>query len=79
MTDIAKIVKEIVAEHMMVEESKVVDEASFLDDLEADSLDTVELVLSFEERFDIEIPDDDMDGITTVGDAIKLIERLKAA
>lgn len=79
MTDIAKTVKEIVAEHLMVEESKVVDEASFLDDLEADSLDTVELVLSFEERFDIEIPDDDMDGITTVGDAIKLIERLKAA
>ena len=62
-------------EHLGVE-SKVVPEASFIDDLDADSLDTVELVMLLEEEFDIEIPDDAAEKITTVGDVIKHIEKL---
>ena len=58
MSDITDRVKKIVVEHLNVDESKVSDEASFIDDLGADSLDTVELVMAFEEEFDIEIPDD---------------------
>ena len=67
-------VKKIVADHLGVEESKVTDEASFIDDLGADSLDTVELVMAFEEEFSIEIPDDAAETITTVQDAINFIE-----
>ena len=66
--------KNIVADHLGVEESKVVDEASFIDDLGADSLDTVELVMAFEEEFGTEISDTDAEKILTVGDAIKFIE-----
>ena len=58
---------------MNVDESKVSDEASFIDDLGADSLDTVELVMAFEEEFDIEIPDDAAETIQTFGDAVKFI------
>ena len=71
MSDIADRVKKIVVEHLGVEEDKVVESASFIDDLGADSLDTVELVMAFEEEFEIEIPDDET--IQTFGDAVKFI------
>jgi acyl carrier protein len=73
MSDIAKRVKEIVAEQLGVEESQVTTESSFMDDLGADSLDTVELVMALEEEFDIEIPDEDAEKIQTVNDAIEYI------
>ena len=73
MSDISDRVKKIVVEHLNVDESKVSDEASFIDDLGADSLDTVELVMAFEEEFDIEIPDDAAETIQTFGDAVKFI------
>ena len=72
--DVSNKVKEMVADHLGVEVSKVVDEASFIDDLGADSLDTVELVMAFEEEFGSEISDSDAEKILTVGDAIKFIE-----
>lgn len=74
MSDIAERVKKIVVEHLGVEEDKVSDDASFIDDLGADSLDTVELVMAFEEEFGLEIPDDAAEKILTVNDAIKFIE-----
>ena len=73
MSDIGKRVKEIIAEQLGVEESTVVPGASFMDDLGADSLDTVELVMALEEEFDIEIPDEDAEKIQTVNDAIEYI------
>ncbi len=73
MSDIAKRVKEIVAEQLGVEESQVQTDSSFMDDLGADSLDTVELVMALEEEFDIEIPDEDAEKIQTVSDAIEYI------
>ena len=66
-------VKKIVVEHLGVEEDKVTKDASFIDDLGADSLDTVELVMAFEEEFGVEIPDDAAEKISTVSDAIKFI------
>ena len=74
MSDIEQRVKNIVVEHLGAEESKVVPEASFIDDLGADSLDTVELVMAFEEEFEIEIPDDAAEKIQTIKDAISFIE-----
>ena len=74
MSDISEKVKKIVVEHLGVEENKVNDSASFIDDLGADSLDTVELVMAFEEEFECEIPDDVAEKILTIGDAIKYIE-----
>ena len=74
MSDVAERVKKIVVEHLGVEEGKVSEEASFIDDLGADSLDTVELVMAFEEEFSIEIPDDAAEKIQTVGDAVKFIK-----
>ena len=80
MSDVAERVKKIVVEHLNVDAEKVSDGASFIEDLGADSLDTVELVMAFEEEFDIEIPDDAAEHIQTVGDAVKFIaERLGAA
>lgn len=73
MSDVADRVKKIVVERLSVEEDKVVEAASFVDDLGADSLDTVELVMAFEEEFSLEIPDDAAEKIGTVGDAIKHI------
>ena len=70
-------VKKIVVEHLGVEEDKVSKEASFIDDLGADSLDTVELVMAFEEEFGVEIPDDAAEKITTVKDAIDYIDQNK--
>jgi len=66
-------VKKIIINHLGAEEAKVVEEASFIDDLGADSLDQVELVMAFEEEFGIEIPDDAAEKITTVGSAVKYI------
>ena len=72
--DVASKVKKIVADHLGVEEAKVTEEASFIDDLGADSLDTVELVMAVEEEFGSEITDSEAEKILTVGDAIKFIE-----
>jgi acyl carrier protein len=74
MSDIAERVRKIVVEHLGVEEEKVTDSASFIDDLGADSLDTVELVMAFEEEFGIEIPDDAAETIQTFGDAVEFIK-----
>ena len=71
--DVANKVKKMVADHLGVEESKVIEEANFIDDLGADSLDTVELVMAFEEEFGSEISDSEAEKILTVGDAIKFI------
>mgnify|MGYP003338731625 CR=1 FL=1 len=75
MSDVAERVKKIVVEHLGVDADKVKAEASFIDDLGADSLDTVELVMAFEEEFGIEIPDDAAETILTVGDAVKFLEK----
>ena len=72
--NISEKVKRIVADHLGIEETKVTEEASFIDDLGADSLDTVELVMAFEEEFGSEISDSEAEKILTVGDAIKFIE-----
>ena len=66
-------VKKIVADHLGVDEQKVVDEASFIDDLGADSLDTVELVMAFEEEFGAEIPDEDAEKLTSVGAVVSYL------
>jgi acyl carrier protein len=78
MSETAERVKKIVVEHLGVEAEKVSEEASFIDDLGADSLDIVELVMAFEEEFGVEIPDDAAEKITTVKDAIDYIETNKA-
>jgi acyl carrier protein len=77
MSDTEERVKKIVVEHLGVEADKVMMDASFIDDLGADSLDIVELVMAFEEEFGVEIPDDAAEKITTVGDAVKYIEEHK--
>jgi acyl carrier protein len=77
MSDIADKVKKIVVEHLGVEEDKVNDSSSFIDDLGADSLDTVELVMAFEEEFECEIPDDVAEKILTIKDAIDYIAENK--
>jgi acyl carrier protein len=78
MSDTATKVKKIVEDHLGVDAAKIVEGASFIDDLGADSLDTVELIMAFEEEFEIEIADDVADQIITVADAVRLIEKLKA-
>ena len=75
MSDVEERVKKIVVEHLNVDEDKVAKEASFIDDLGADSLDTVELVMAFEEEFGCEIPDDAAETIQTVGDAVTFLEK----
>lgn len=72
--NVASKVKKIVADHLGIDDAKVTEEASFIDDLGADSLDTVELVMAFEEEFGSEISDSEAEKILTVGDAIKFIE-----
>ena len=78
MSEIAEKIKSIVVEHLDVDAEKVTEDSSFIDDLGADSLDNVELVMAFEEEFDVEIPDDAAETIQTVGDAIKFVEKAKA-
>jgi len=78
MSETSDRVKKIVVEHLGVEADKVTEEASFIDDLGADSLDIVELVMAFEEEFGVEIPDDAAEKITTVKDAIDYIDSNKA-
>ena len=75
--DIFEKVKEIIVERLSVDEKDVIKEASFIDDLGADSLDTVELVMALEEEFGLEIPDEDAEKIASVGDAVKYIESHK--
>ena len=72
--DISSKVKKIVADHLGIDDTKVNDDSSFIDDLGADSLDTVELVMAFEEEFGSEISDNEAEKILTVGDAVKFIE-----
>ena len=74
MSEVLNKVKKIVADHLGIDESKVMEESSFIDDLGADSLDTVELVMAFEEEFGSEISDSEAEKILTVGDAVKFIE-----
>ncbi|HEY4125533.1 MAG TPA: acyl carrier protein [Rhizomicrobium sp.] len=78
MSDTAERVKKIVVEHLNVDADKVTESASLIEDLGADSLDAVELVMAFEEEFGIEIPDDAAETIVTVGDAVKFIEKAQA-
>ncbi len=73
MSDIAERVKSIIVEHLGVDEDKVTKKAAFIDDLGADSLDTVELVMAFEEEFGCEIPDEDAEKILTVKDAVDFL------
>lgn len=75
MSDIAAKVKEIIVEKLGVEESEVTLEASFTDDLGADSLDTVELIMEFEKEFNISIPDEQAESITTVGEAVEYLSQ----
>lgn len=78
MSDIEAKVKAIIVDKLSVDEADVKNEASFANDLGADSLDTVELIMEFEKEFGISIPDEKSEGIQTVGDAIKFIEEAKA-
>ena len=78
MASIAERVKQIIVEQLGVDEGQVEDNASFVDDLGADSLDIVELVMAFEEAFELEIPDEDAEKITTVKDAVEYIENKTA-
>ena len=74
MSDVAEKVKAIIVDKLGVDESEVTNEASFTNDLGADSLDTVELIMEFEKELDIQIPDDKAEAIATVGDAVSFIE-----
>lgn len=73
-TDVASKVKAIIVDKLGVDESEVTDSANFTNDLGADSLDTVELIMEFEKEFDLSIPDEDAENIATVGDAVKYIQ-----
>ena len=74
MSYVAEKVKAIIVDKLGVDESEVTNEANFINDLGADSLDTVELIMEFEKEFDIQIPDDKAEAIATVGDAVSFIE-----
>ena len=74
MSDVEEKIKAIIVDKLGVDESEVTNEASFTNDLGADSLDTVELIMEFEKEFDIQIPDDKAEAITTIGEAISFIE-----
>ncbi|MDR0506097.1 MAG: acyl carrier protein [Dysgonamonadaceae bacterium] len=77
MSEIAERVKDIIADKLSVEKSEVTNDASFTNDLGADSLDTVELIMEFEKEFGVSIPDDQSGKIVTVGDAIAYIEEIQ--
>lgn len=78
MTEIEQKVKEIIVDKLGVDEAKVTMDANFISDLNADSLDTVDLIMEFEKEFDIQIPDEDTGKISTVGEAVKYVEEHKA-
>ena len=78
MSDTLERVRKIVIDHLDADPEKVVEKASFIDDLGADSLDNVELVMAFEEEFGVEIPDDAAENIQTVGDAVRFVEKATA-
>ena len=78
MSEVESQVKQIVVDHLGIDEAKVTTDSKFIDDLGADSLDTVELVMAFEEKFGIEIPDDAAESILSVGDAISFIDSTKS-
>ena len=75
MSEISSKVKAIIVDKLVIDESEVTNNSNFMSDLGADSLDTVELIMEFEKEFDLQIPDDDAEKITTVGEAIKYIEK----
>ena len=77
MSEISSKVKAIIVDKLVIDESEVTDDSNFMSDLGADSLDTVELIMEFEEEFSIEIPDEDAENITTVSSAIKYIDEHK--
>lgn len=79
MSDIKKTVTNIIVQKLGADESEVTADANFIDDLGADSLDTVELIMELEKEFDISIPDEDAEKIATVGDAVSYIEKAKAS
>lgn len=79
MSDIKKTVTNIIVQKLGTDESEVTADANFIDDLGADSLDTVELIMELEKEFDISIPDEDAEKIATVGDAVSYIEKAKAS
>ena len=74
MSEISAKVKAIIVEKLVIDESEVTNDSNFMSDLGADSLDTVELIMEFEKEFDLQIPDDEAEKITTVGEAIKYVE-----
>ena len=74
MSEISAKVKAIIVDKLVIDESEVTNESNFMSDLGADSLDTVELIMEFEKEFDVQIPDDEAEKITTVGEAIKYLE-----
>ena len=74
MSDVAEKIRAIIVDKLGVDESEVTNEANFINDLGADSLDTVELIMEFEKEFDVQIPDDKAEAIATVGDAVSFIE-----
>ncbi len=75
MPDIEERLRKIIAEQLMVDEDEIAEEASFIDTLGADSLDTVEMIMEIEDEFGIEIPDEDAEKLTTVGEAIEYVKR----
>ena len=79
MSDMVAKVKDIIAEELGVEKEKLTDSASFMEDLGADSLDTVELVMAFEKEFDIDIPDEEAEKLRTVGDALRYLQEKMAS
>ena len=79
MTDTLERVRRIAIDHLDADPDKVVGEANFIDDLGADSLDNVELIMAFEEEFDIEIPDDKAESVKTINDAVKAVDEILAA
>ena len=79
MSDVEEKVKDIIVEELGVEREKLTSDASFMEDLGADSLDTVELVMAFEKEFDIDIPDEEAEKLRTVGDALKYLQEKMGA